>query len=183
MVTGDSEDDEIVISESLAEDNDLEVGDEVSFYLPEDEDATYTFTIVGIFEVEDDDNSSSFMNMNVLNSSNQMYANVHSVEDILEDMEDDDSKLVQNNGLSASFYLTDNDLVDEFEEEVRSKGLSDYYTVSTNEEEILAALEPVQNIVSFSVQFLVVILIIGSSVVACLFVNKYNPNAILQNRN
>ena len=86
-------------------------------------------------------------------------------------------------GLSASFYLTDNDLVDEFEEEVRSKGLSDYYTVSTNEEEILAALEPVQNIVSFSVQFLVVILIIGSSVVACLFVNKYNPNAILQNRN
>lgn len=161
MVTGDSEDDEIVISESLAEDNDLEVGDEVSFYLPEDEDATYTFTIVGIFEVEDDDNSSSFMNMNVLSSSNQMYANVHSVEDILEDMEDDDSKLVQNNGLSASFYLTDNDLVDEFEEEVRSKGLSDYYTVSTNEEEILASLEPVQNIVSFSVQFLVVILIIG----------------------
>lgn len=161
MVTGDSEDDEIVISESLAEDNDLEVGDEVSFYLPEDEGATYTFTIVGIFEVEDDENSSSFMNMNVLSSSNQMYANVHSVEDILEDMEDDDSKLVQNNGLSASFYLTDNDLVDEFEEEVRSKGLSDYYTVSTNEEEILASLEPVQNIVSFSVQFLVVILIIG----------------------
>ena len=247
MVTGDSEDDEIVISESLAEDNDLEVGDEVSFYLPEDEDATYTFIIVGIFEAEDDDTSSSFMNMNVLNSSNQMYANVHSVEDILEDMEDDDSKLVQNNGLSASFCLTDNDLVDEFEEEVRSKGLSDYYTVSTNEEEILAALEPVQNIVSFSVQFLVVILIIGivvlseevrgnsndapsqggekpkarddrnpsqtvtdyvdsltvhispmtiielfgisilliigSSVVARLFVNKYNPNAILQNRN
>ena len=82
-------------------------------------------------------------------------------EDILEDMEDDDSKLVQNNGLSASFYLTDNDLADEFEEEVRSKGLSDYYTVSTNEEEILASLEPVQNIVSFSVQFLIVILIIG----------------------
>ena len=161
MVTGDSDDDEIVISESLAEDNDLEVGDEVSFYLPEDEDTTYTFIIVGIFEVEDDDSSSSFMNMNVLSSSNQMYANVHSVEEILEDMEDDDSKLIQYNGLSASFYLTDNDLVDEFEEEVRSKGLSDYYTVSTNEEEVLASLEPVQNIVSFSVQFLVVILIIG----------------------
>ena len=28
-----------------------------------------------------------------------------------------------------------------------------------------------------------ILLIVGSSVVACLFVNKYNPNAILQNRN
>ena len=161
MVTGDSDEDEIVISESLAEDNDLEVGDEISFYLPENEDVTYTFTIVGIFEVEEDDSSSSFMNMNVLSSSNQMYANIHSLEEILDDMDEDESKLVQNNGLSASFYLTDNDLVDEFEEEVRNKGLSDYYTVSTNEQELLASLEPIQNIVNFSVQFLIVILIIG----------------------
>ena len=27
------------------------------------------------------------------------------------------------------------------------------------------------------------LLIVGSSIIACLFVNKYNPNTILQNRN
>lgn len=161
MVSGDSSDNEIVISESLAEDNEIEVGSEVTFYLPDNEDITYTFVVVGIFEDSSDDNSSGFMNINVLNSSNQMYANIHSVEEILEDMEDDDSQLIQSNGLSASFYLTDNDLLDEFEEEVRNKGLSDYYTVSTNESEIMQQLEPIQNIVSFSVQFLVVILVIG----------------------
>ncbi len=140
MVSGDSSDNEIVISESLAEDNEIEVGSEVTFYLPDNEDITYTFVVVGIFEDSSDDNSSGFMNINVLNSSNQMYANIHSVEEILEDMEDDDSQLIQSNGLSASFYLTDNDLLDEFEEEVRNKGLSDYYTVSTNESEIMQQL-------------------------------------------
>lgn len=161
MITGDSDEDEIVISQSLAEDNDLEVGDEITFYLPSDEDTTYTFTIVGIFETEDDSNSSDFMNMNVLNSSNQIYANVGSVEKILEDNGSDDSQLVATNGLSAIFYLYDNDDLEKFEAEVKDKGLSDYYSVSTNEEEVNQQLQPIQNIVNFSVQFLVVVLIIG----------------------
>ena len=161
MVTGDSKKDEIVISESLADDNNLKVGDEISFYLPEDENTTYTFTIIGIFEVEADDSSSNFMNMNALNSSNQMYTNINSLEKILNSTSTDDSKLVPSNGLNATFYLTNNNLVEKFEKEVQRKGLSNYYTISTNEDEILASLEPIQNIANFSIQFLVIILIIG----------------------
>lgn len=161
MVTGDGDNKQIVISESLADDNDLKVGDEVTFYLPSDEDTTYTFTISGIFEETNSDNSSNFMGMNALNSSNQIYADISTVEEILEDQGDDDSKLVANNGLNAVFYLYQNDDLEQFEKEVKDKGLSNYYTVTTNEDEINQQLEPIQNIVSFSVQFLIVILIIG----------------------
>lgn len=162
MVTGDSEDSEIVISQNLAEDNGLEVGDDIAFYLPNNEDMTYTFTIVGIFETEDDSTSSNFMNMNVLNSSNQMYVNLHSVEEILDDNNNnDDSQLVATNGLTAIFYLYDNDDLEQFEAEVKDKGLSDYYSVSTNEDEVNQQLQPIQNIVNFSVRFLVVVLVIG----------------------
>lgn len=172
MVTGDAKEDEIVISESLAEENDIEVGDEVEFYLPSDEDTTYTFTVVGIFEEVSSDNSSDFMGMNALNGSNQIYANISTVQDILNDQGEDDSKLVANDGLNAEFYLYNNDDLDNFKEEVQEKGLSSYYSVTTNEEEINQQLEPIQNIVSFSIQFLIVILIIG--VVVLTIINFLN---------
>ncbi len=172
MVSGDSDDNEIVISESLAEDNDIKVGDEVSFYLPEDEDTSYTFTVVGIFEDVNSDNTSNFMEMNALNSSNQIYANITTVEQILNDQGDDNSKLVATNGLNAVFYLYNNDDLEQFEKEVQDKGLSTYYSVTTNEDEISQQLQPIQNIVSFSIQFLIVILIIG--VVVLTIINFLN---------
>lgn len=152
---------EIVISQSLAIANELAVGDEVSFHLPESEEDTFSFTIVGIYEDTVDSSSSSFIEMNALNGANQIYASINSVSEILTAMEEDNSKLVATNGLSAEFYLTSNEYVKKFEDEVRSKGLSDYYTLTTNEEEILQELQPVQNISKFSLQFLIVLLSIG----------------------
>lgn len=172
MVTGDSDEDAIVISESLADDNDIEIGDEVRFYLPSNEDDDYTFTVVGIFEEVSSDTSSDFMGMSVLNGSNQIYANLSTVQKILDDQGEDDTKLVANNGLNAEFYLYNNDDLEKFYEEVQEKGLSNYYSVTTNEDEINQQLEPIQNIVSFSIQFLVVILIIG--VVVLTIINFLN---------
>lgn len=151
----------IAISQSLASANELAVGDEVSFHLPESEDDTFSFTIVGIYEDTIDSSSSSFMEMNALNGANQIYASINSVSEILTAMDEDNNKLVATNGLSAEFYLTSNEYVEKFEDEVRSKGLSDYYTLTTNEDEILQELQPVQNISRFSLQFLIVLLSIG----------------------
>lgn len=159
--TDDADTREIVISQSLADSNDLTIGDEISFYLPEDEASTFTFTIVGIYETTTDSSSSAFMGMSALNSSNQIYASISSVSNILENVSSNDSKLVATNGLSAQYYLNANDDVDKFEAEVRDKGLSNYYTVSTNEAELLQSLQPIQNISKFSLQFLLVILVIG----------------------
>ena len=162
MVSGDSEEDEIVISEALASQNDLEVGSEITFYLPSNEDITFTFKVVGIYEDNTEDNSSSnIMSINALMGSNQIYANLSSVTEILDNVGEDSTRLIQNNGLSAKYYLYDNEEIDAFTDEVKSKGLSDYYNVQTNEEEVLASLEPIQNISSFSINFLIIILIIG----------------------
>lgn len=161
MVTGSGNENEIVISKDLADENDLNINDNVSFSLSSDESITFNFTIVGIYEDNSLNKSSSFMQFNVLNGSNQIYANIETLEDILEKQGDDNTKLVASNGLTAKFYLNHNDDLDLFEQEVREKGLSDYYSVTTNESEILEVLKPIQNISSFSFNFLIVIIIIG----------------------
>lgn len=161
MVTGNDDKNEIVISKALAEDNDLEVGDEITFYLPDDDGITFDFEIIGIYEDSSESNASSFMQMNALNSSNQLYTNVTVLQDILDEQGEDSSKLIASNGLSAKFYLKSNDDLNKFTKEVKDKGLSDYYEIMTNENEILETLQPIQNISSFSFNFLIVVFIIG----------------------
>lgn len=174
MVSGSSSEEEIVISESLADANELKVGDSITLVLPNNEEQTFSFKIIGIYEENGDTTSQNFMGMNALNSSNQIYANLDSVQKILDASGEssDDTKLVKNNGLTAKFYLNDNDDLDSFEKEVKEKGLSDYYQVTTNEDEILQTLKPIQNISSFSMNFLIVILVIGITILTIInFIN------------
>ncbi len=159
MITADDEGYYIVISEELATENDLEVGDEITFYLPSDSDTTYTLEIVGIFETTDDSSSEDFMNMTALNSQNQIYTTIAVMNDILED---EDS----TNSLSATIYLNSQDDLEAYTEEVREKGLSDYYQITDNSDEIDSTLTPIQNISSFSLTFLIIILIVGAIILA-----------------
>ncbi|MBO5138901.1 MAG: ABC transporter permease [Bacilli bacterium] len=162
----------IVISEALAKENDLDIDSEITFYIPSNEDYTMTFKVVGIYEDNSLSDSDNFMNMNALNSSNQIYTNIESVQEILNNSENDNSKIVSNNGLNVKVYLKNNDGLEKYTKEVQSKGLSDYYSVVTNEDNILRTLKPVQNIASFSLTFLIVILIIG--IVILMVINFLN---------
>lgn len=159
MITKDDEENHIVISEELASQNDLEVGDEITFYLPSDSSITYTFEIIGIFETTDDSSSQDFMNMNVLNAQNQIYTSITAINEILEN---DDSP----NSLNAAIYLKNSHDLKAYTEEVREKGLSDYYTVSDNSSEITNTLTQIQNISNFSMTFLIIILIVGAIILA-----------------
>ena len=167
MIEKDNTDNVIVISEDLAEENDLSLNDTVTLYAT-DEDTTYEFTIVGIYEDTSDVSEDSFAGMTSMNSRNQMYTNLTSLNEVLEDNEDttteNTKRMMSKDGLSAKFYLEDNDTIDEFESEVREKGLSTYYSINTNESETLATLEPIQNISNFSMTFLIVIFIVGAIV-------------------
>ncbi|MDD3241698.1 MAG: ABC transporter permease [Bacilli bacterium] len=167
MIEKDNTENVIVISEDLAEENDLELNDTITLY-SNDEDTTYKFEIIGIYEDTSDVSEDSFAGMTSMNSRNQMYTNLTSLNEILEEQEDTTSentkRMMSRNGLSAKFYLNDNDTLDEFEDEVREKGLSTYYSVNTNESETLATLEPIQNISNFSMTFLIVIFIVGAIV-------------------
>ena len=159
MITKDDEENHIVISEELATQNDLEVGDEITFYLPSDSSITYTFEITGIFETTDDSASDDFMNIKALNTQNQIYTTVTAINNILED---DDS----SNSLNATIYLKNQDDLEAYTEEVKDKGLSDYYTLSDNTDEITSTLTPIKNISNFSMTFLIIILIVGAIILA-----------------
>lgn len=152
---------EIVISETLAEENDLNIDSEITFYIPTNKEETITFKVVGIYEDNMESEATNFMNMNALNSSNQIYTNITSLQEILEKTESDNSRMVPNNGLNVKIYLKNNNYLEKYTKEVKEKGLSSYYEVTTNENEILQTLQPIQNISSFSLTFLIVILIIG----------------------
>ena len=159
MITKDDEENHIVISEELATQNNLEVGDKITFYLPSDSSITYTFEITGIFETTDDSASDDFMNINALNAQNQIYTTVTAINNILED---DDS----SNSLNATIYLKNQDDLEAYAEEVKDKGLSDYYTLSDNTDEITSTLTPIKNISNFSMTFLIIILIVGAIILA-----------------
>lgn len=168
MIDGSSEENEIVISNALAEKNNLEIGSSVILCLTNDESVQFTYQVVGIYEDNTDSSSSNFMQMSALNSSNQIYANLANVEEILNKAgtNNDTTKLVANNGLQAKFYLNHDDDLEEFEKEAKEKGLSDYYSATTNEEEILATLKPIQNLSTFASNFFIVIIVIGIIVLA-----------------
>lgn len=162
MITNDSSM-EIVISEDLADENDLKLGDSVSFTNASDEDDSQTFKITGIYEDTTDVNGNSFGG-NMMNSRNQIYTSISSIQkyNLETDADTENTKKMMNsNGLTAEFYLKDKDDVEEYEKEVRSKGLSDYYTLTTNEDEITQTLKPIQNLTSFSITFLIVTLVVG----------------------
>ena len=159
MITSDDEENHIVISEELATQNDLAVGDEITFYLPSDSSITYTFKITGIFETTDDSSSEDFMNMKALNAQNQIYTTITAINNILED--DNNS-----NSLNATIYLKNQDDLEAYTEEVKNKGLSDYYTISDNTDEITSTLTPIKNISNFSMTFLIIILIVGAIILA-----------------
>ena len=159
MITNDDEDNSIVISEELAEANSLKIGDTITLYLPSDSSVAYELKIVGIFETETDSSDDNFMNMSALNSQNQIYTTTNTMVKILENADN-------SNSLNAKFYLKDSNDLEKFTKEVRSKGLSDYYQVSDNTEQLLSTLKPIQNISSFSLTFLIIILIVGAIILA-----------------
>lgn len=99
------------------------------------------------------------MNMNALNAQNQIYTNITAINNILED---DDS----SNSLNATIYLKNQDDLEAYTEEVKEKGLSDYYTLSDNSDEITNTLTPIKNISNFSMTFLIIILIVGAIILA-----------------
>ena len=156
MFTNKSEDNVIVISSDLASENDLEVGDKVKFYDPDDEDTTFEFEIIGIYEDTSVSNDENFMNMNAMNSQNQIYTTVNAIKTII----GDDT----TNSITAKYYLNSSTDIDVFTKEVREKGLSEYYKINDNLDTILETLEPIQNVSSFSITFLIIILIVGGLV-------------------
>ena len=155
-VSDDFESDSVVISEELATMNDLSVGDKITFVDPKNSKKTYEATITGIYK-ENTESSNNMASM-FSNSANEIITNISFVKKILAGNED------LTPTITPTFIIKDVESVDKFSEEVKEKGLSEYYTITSNVEDIESATESVDNVKIFATTFLIITLIIGGVV-------------------
>ena len=145
-----------VISEDLAEENSLKVGNTITLVNPNNESEAYEFNVVGIYS--DSSESEEFTMFS--NSANQILTTYSALNDIYnKSIENSDTSLtLQTN---AKFILVNENVINSFKTELNAKGLSDNYMVTTNEENLESNLKPIKNLSSFVTTFLIIVLSIG----------------------
>ena len=145
---------ECVISKELATLNEIQVGGVITLKNP-NTSQTYDFTVKGIYE--DNSNTDDTVNMYSM-SANKIITGSGVVEKIVAD----DNTLVTN--ITPSFILKDEESIEKFTEEVKAKGLNDFYTINTNLEELNNATKSIENVRTFATTFLIITLIIAAIV-------------------
>lgn len=146
---------ECVINSELASLNEIEVGDKITLKNPNNEDKKYEFTVTGIYT--DNSNADDASNM-YSQSANKIITGTPIIDLLVQD----DNELVTN--VTPSFIVKSEEDIEKFTEEVQQKGLSEYYTVNTNIEELKSATKSIQNVKTFATTFLIITLIISAVV-------------------
>ena len=147
-----------VISEELATLNKLKVNDKITVIDTNNTKNTYELTITGIYK-ENTDSSNDITSM-FSNSANEIITNTNFIKKML----DKNSKLTEN--ITPTFILKDKEDIESFSKEVEDKGLSEYYMVTSNIEEIESATKSINNVKTFSTAFLIITLLIGGIVLS-----------------
>lgn len=145
---------ECVINSELATLNEITVGNTITLKNPNTE-TTYDFVVTGIY----------LDNSNTEDTSNMYSATANTIitgSKVVEQLVLEDESLVTN--VTPTFILTGEDAIDGFTEEVKEKGLGDYYTVTTNLDDIKNATKSIENVETFATTFLIITLIIAAVV-------------------
>lgn len=159
----DSNNNSCVISTELAEENKLDVGSTFTLNNPNNESETYTFTVTGIYEDSSADGEFSMFS----GSANQILTSYNSLNNIVTKSNEAESTKL-NVQTSGTFNLTNSNVIDQFTAELKTKGLSEYYTVSTNLESFNQSIAPLKNLSSFATTMLIIVLLIGGAILVVL---------------
>ena len=174
-----------IISDELATYNNLEVNDSITFTNPNQEDESYTLTIVGTYTSNSSsENFLSNMGMASSDPANQIYLSYSALNSILEAskenevIETDDytgrevSSMI-NGTLEATYVFEDVSAYEAFSEEVYELGLDESYIVSSNDiTSFENSLVPLETLSTMATGFLIVILIIGAIILIVLNIFK-----------
>lgn len=155
-VNSDFSSNSCVISKEVADLNSLIVGSEITFVDPKDTNHTYVLKVTGIYT--ENSESSGDMSEMFSNSANSIITNSTVIQNIIAG----NSNLTPT--ITPTFILKNSDCAEPFANEVKTKGLSDYYTVSNNLSVVQSATEGVTNVGTFAFTFLIITLIIGGVV-------------------
>lgn len=155
-----------LISNELAENNELKVGDSITLVNPNDETKTVEFKIKGIYE----DNTESTEFTMFSNAANKILTTYTALNNFVSLSEDTENKIVTTT--DATFILQNESSIEPFLEELQNKGLSEYYTLTTNVDTINESIKPLENLDNFAIIFFIVVLVIGG--VILVIVNMIN---------
>lgn len=169
-----------IISEELATYNDLAVGDVITITNPNSDTETYDLTIVGLYTSSQSNEFSMSMGGANQDPANRIYMSAAALQLILDDSEsvsttvtDEDTgreyETAVNGTLSATYVFANAEDYYNFEQEVRTLGLDDSYTVSSADiTSFENSMTPLNTLSSMAGWFLVVILIIGAVILIVL---------------
>ncbi len=167
-----------IISEELATYNDLSVGSVITLTNPQNEEETYDLTVVGIYS--DSSSNEGFSMMRGSDPANNIYMSYTALNTIIAASEDVSTTVTDENTgmetetalvgtLSGTYVFATADDYYKFEEEARTLGLSDTYSVSSGD---LTAFEnslvPLNTLGEMALWFLIIILIIGAVILVVL---------------
>lgn len=169
-----------VISEELAIYNDLSVGDTIVLTNPSLETETYTLTVVGFYTSTATNDLSMSRFGAGQDPANQIYMSANALQAILSASEDASTTVTDENTgieseskitgtLAATYTFADPDSYYAFEQEVRTLGLDESYTVSSADiTSFETSLTPLNTLSTMAGWFLLVILIIGGIILVVL---------------
>ena len=168
-----------VISEELAMYNSLSVGDTIIITNPNLDTESYTLTVAGIYTSSENNDFSMSMFGASQDPANRIYMSANALQAVLDLSEDNSTTTTDDYGreseskvtgtLSATYIFADVASYEEFEEEVRTLGLDESYTVSSSDISAFeSSLAPLNTLSTMAGWFLIVILIIGGIILVVL---------------
>lgn len=173
-----------LISNELALYNSLSVGDTITLANPNAEEETYTFTIVGIYTDSSSGDSGSQMRFSTsMDPANLICTSYGALKSVIDHSASVANTETNDNGnerstaikgqLSSTFVFANKENYEKFGEELKAKGLSEYYTLTSSDiNNYETSLLPLKNLSDFATTLLIIVLIIGA--VILVVINIFN---------
>ncbi|MCY8869815.1 ABC transporter permease [Bacillus inaquosorum] len=144
-----------VINETLAEENDLSVGDSITIESATDEDTTVKLKIVGIYKTTSSGDDQA-QNFSFLNPYNKLYTPYTATAAL----KGDDYK---NTIDSAVYYMDDAKNIDAFVKAAKKTSIDfDTFTLNTNDQLYQQMVDPIENVASFSKNVVYLVSVAGA---------------------
>lgn len=172
---------ECIITQELATYNSISVGDSIVVTNPNNEEETYTLSVVGFYtDTTANESSFSMMGSTVSDPANKIYMSYNALKKIVDASEassttetDEDTgrefETKISGSLSATYVFSDTQSYEQFEQQARDLGLDDSYTVSSSDITAFeSSLAPLETLSTMAGYFLIVILAIGAIILIVL---------------
>ena len=174
---------ECLISELLAANNGLKVGDSISVANPNKTEETYSLKIIGIVKQNESEENSMPSFFSAMDPTNKIYMSAEALEKMIESSKTNATTTTDEQGResttelrtnhSATYYFSNEEDYNAFSSAVYDMGLSADYKVSSSDiEGYKESIKPLEGLSKIAMVFLLVILIVGG--VILVVINIFN---------